>query len=168
MKRLLYLLAGLWPRNPRGLRGHPKPPQWVRLVQYQLQYRVPASWTSVRHATPTSLVITYFNADKTLKFSVGNVWGAAASTTPAQALAHMAEQFEVTLCPPTAAAYQHLHFLEARGASHPGGQPRCCRALAAHHRGHGLLVYVSGQPEAFLAYQHEVELVLDSMAPYKA
>ena len=167
MKQLLYLLAGWWPQSPRVRSTRPKPLQWVRLVQYQLQYRVPASWTSVRHATPTNLIITYFNADKTLKFSAGKVWGAAASTTPAQALAHMAEQFEVALGHPTATAYRHLHFLEAKGTSHLNGQLRCCRALAAHHRGHVLLMYVSGQPEAFLAHQHEVELVLHSMAPYQ-
>jgi len=86
MNRLLFLLLLLLSLGVRAQTEPDGPLQWVRLPQYQLQYHVPADWTPVRQATDSSLVVTYFNPDRTLRFIAGKVRNAAARTTPAEAL----------------------------------------------------------------------------------
>lgn len=168
MKRLLHLLR-LWHRSFRTPPSLSGPLQRVRLAQYELQYYVPATWVCARHATDSCLIITYSSADRTLKFSAGKVWGVAGVTTAEQALAHMASQYDIDLRHqhPVATRYQHLQFLEVSGTTPPtAGPPRCYRALATHHRGHVLLIYVAGSSDTFPAHHAAVESVLHSMAPY--
>ncbi len=167
MKRMLCVLLGLL---PLGLRAQNEPEgelQWVRLPQYQLQYHVPADWTPVRQATDSSLVVSYFNPERTLCFSAGKARGAAARTTPAQALAGLARQYGVAANPPVEATFDGIRFLETTGTGRLNGRPQRYQALAAEHRSHLLLVYVTGSPEAFAAHRAEVRRILHSMAAYK-
>ena len=166
MKRMLFALLSLLPLGVHAQNEPEGKLQWVRLPQYQLQYHVPADWTPVRQATDSSLVVTYFNPERTLRFSAGKVQSAAARTTPAQALAGLARQYGVAADSPVTATYDGIRFLETTGTGRLDGQPQRYQALAAEHRGHLLLVYITGSPEAFVAHQAEVRRILHSMAPY--
>ena len=167
MNRLLCLLLFLLPLGLRAQTEPDGPLQWVRLPQYQLQYHVPADWTPVRQTTDSSLVITYFNPGRTLRFIAGKVRNAAARTTPAEALAQLARQYGVAANPPVTATYDGVRFLETVGTGRLDGQPQRYQALAAEHRGHLLLVYVTGAPEVFATHQAEVRRILHSMTAYK-
>ncbi|TGE16557.1 hypothetical protein [Hymenobacter elongatus] len=167
MNRFLFLLVLLLPLGARAQTEPDGPLQWVRLPQYQLQYHVPADWTPVRQLTDTSLVVTYFNPDRTLRFTAGKVRNAAAHTTPAEALVQLARQYGIAANPPVKATYDGVQFLETTGTGRLDGQPQRYRALAAAHRGHLLLVYVTGAPEAFVAHQAEVRRILHSMTSYR-
>ncbi|RSK49051.1 hypothetical protein [Hymenobacter rigui] len=167
MIRLLCLFLLLLPLGARAQIEPEGPLQWVRLPQYQLQYHVPADWTPVRQITDSSLVVTYFNPDHTLRFVAGKVQNAAARTTPAEALAQLARQYGVTPPPPVPAAYDGVQFLETAGTGRLDGQPQRYQALAAEHRGHLLLVYITGAPEVFVAHQAEVQRILHSMRTYR-
>ena len=167
MNRLLCLLVFLLPLGARAQTEPDGPLQWVRLPQYQLQYHVPADWTPVRQTTDSSLVITYFNPGRTLRFIAGKVRNAAARTTPAEALAQLARQYGVAANPPVTATYDGVRFLETVGTGRLDGQPQRYQALAAEHRGHLLLVYITGAPEVFVAHQAEVRRILHSMTAYK-
>jgi hypothetical protein len=168
MKRLLFALLCFL---PLGLHAQNEPEgelQWVRLPQFQLQYHVPADWTPVHQTTDSSLVVTYFNPERTLRFVAGKVRGAAAHTTPTQALAQLARQYGVAVMPPVTASYDGIRFLETTGTGRFDGQPQRYQALAAEHRGHLLLVYITGAPDAFVTHQPEIRRILHSMAPYKS
>lgn len=169
MNRLLCLFL-LLPLLPLGALAQTEPDgplQWVRLPQYQLQYHVPADWTPVRQTTDSSLVVTYFNPDQTLRFVAGKVQDAATRTTPAAALAQLARQYGVAPPPPLKATYDGVQFLETAGTGRLDGQPQRYQALAAEHRGHLLLVYITGAPDAFVAHQAEVQRILHSMRTYR-
>jgi hypothetical protein len=167
MNRFLFLLALSLPLGVRAQNEPDEPLQWVRLPQYQLQYHVLVDWTPVRQIANSSLVISYFNPDRTLRFTAGKVRNAAARTTPAEALGQLARQYGVAANPPVKATYDGGQSLETTGTGHLDGQPQRYQALAAEHRGHLLLVYVTGSPEAFVAHQPEVRRILHSMTPYK-
>jgi len=82
MNRLLFLLLLLLSLLSLGVRAQTEPDgplQWVLLPQYQLPYHVPADWTLVRQTTDSSLVVTYFNPDRTLRFTSGKVRNAVDS-----------------------------------------------------------------------------------------
>jgi len=166
MNRLLFLLAFLLPLGARAQTEPDGPLQWVRLPQYQLQYHVPVDWTPEHQTTDSSLVVTYFNPDRTLRFTAGKVRDAAARTTPAEALKRLARQYGLAATPPVKAAYDGVQFLETTGTGRLDGQPQRYQALAAEHRGHLLLVYVTGTPDAFVAHQAEVRRILHSMTSY--
>ena len=131
MNRLLCLLVFLLPLGARAQTEPDGPLQWVRLPQYQLQYHVPADWTPVRQTTDSSLVITYFNPDRTLRFTAGKARNAAARTTPAEALTQLARQYGVTANPSAKVTYDGVQFLETVGTGRLGGQPQRYQALAA-------------------------------------
>ena len=65
------------------------------------------------------------------------------------------------------APYDSLHFLETTDTGRLDGQPQRYQALAAEHRGHLLLVYITAPPEVFIAHQAEVRRILHSMTTYK-
>lgn len=166
MKQLWALLAEWW---PQGLRAQAEPEgewQWVRLSQYQLCYQIPTSWTPVCHTSARSLVITYFNPDRTLRFTAGKARGAAARFTPAQALTRMALQYGIVGARPIAVAYDGLRFLEITGTSRLDGQPHRYQALVTEHHGHLLLLYMSAPPDVFIAHQPDISRILHSMAYY--
>ena len=167
MNRLALLFVLLLPLGARAQTEPDGPLQWVRLPQYQLQYHVPADWAPVRQTTDSSLVVTYFNPDRTLRFTAGKVRDAAARTTPAEALAQLARQYGVAASPPATATYDGVRFLETFGTGHLDGQPQRFQALAAEHRGHLLVVYITGAPEVFATHQAEVRRILHSMTTYK-
>lgn len=167
MNRLLFLLILLLPLSARAQIEPDGPLQWVRLPQYQLQYHVPADWTPVRQTTDSSLVVTYFNPDRTLRFTAGKVRNATARTTPAEALVQLARQYGIAANPPVKVTYDGIQFLETTGMGRLDGQPQRYQALAAEHRESLLLVYVTGSPEAFVAHQEEVRRILHSMTPYR-
>ena len=166
MKNLLLLLALLW---PLGLRAQSAPVvhyESVRSPQYQLQYQVPTGWDQVRQANDTTVSLTHFSPGRDLMLYIGQLRGAADRMTPNQALHHLAEQFGVTVNKQFATAYNGIQFLETTGTGSRDGQVLRYDALAARHRGHVVLICVSGTPDAFMTHEPEVQHILHSLAPY--
>ena len=168
MKNLLLLLALLL---PLGLRAQSAPEihyETVRSAQYQLQYRVPAGWDQVRQATDTTVALTHLSPGRDMMLYIGQLRGAAERMTPNQALYHLAEQFGVSVNKQFATTYNGIEFLETTGTGSRDGQVLRYDALAARHRGHVLLICVSGTPDAFTTHEPLVQNILHSIAPYKA
>ena len=168
MKNLLLLLALLL---PLGLRAQSAPEihyETVRSAQYQLQYRVPAGWDQVRQATDTTVALTHLSPGRDMMLYIGQMRGAAIRMTPDQALYHLAEQFGITVNKQFATAYNGIQFLETTGSGNRDGQLLRYDALAARHRGHVVLICVSGTPSAFGTHEPVVQQILHSLAPYKA
>ena len=168
MKSLLLLLALLL---PLGLWAQSEPEihyESVQSPQYQLQYQVPAGWDQLRQTNDTTVTVTHLSPGRDLLLYIGQLRGAAARMTPEQALYHLAEQFGVTVNKQFATAYNGIQFLETTGAGNREGQLLRYDALAARHRGHVLLICVSGTPSAFATHEPVVQQILHSMAPYKA
>ncbi|TGE16554.1 hypothetical protein [Hymenobacter elongatus] len=167
MKKLLLLLALLW---PLGLRAQSEPEiqyETVHSAQYQLQYQVPAGWDQVRQASDTTVALTHLSPGRDLMLYISQLSGAAARMTPNQALYHLAEQFGVPVNKQFATTYNGIQFLETTGTGNRDGQLLRYDALAARHRGHVLLICVSGTPDAFMTHEPLVQHVLHSLAPYK-
>jgi len=143
------------------------PLELVRSSQYQLQYRVPANWNKLSQATDTTIALTHLSPDNGLMLFIGKLRGAAANMTPAQALYHLTEKFGVPVNKQFATTYNGIRFTETTGTGTLEGQPIRYDALAAHHRGHVVLVYVMGSPDAFMNHELLVQDVLHSLAPYK-
>ena len=165
---MLLLLALLL---PLGLRAQSDPEahyETVQSAQYQLQYQVPAGWDVLRQSNDSTVALTYVSPGRDLTLYLGQLRGAAARMTPPQALYHLAEQFGVTVNKQFATAYNGIQFLETTGAGHRDGQLLRYDALAARHRGHVLLVCVSGTPDAFATHEPLVQHLLHSLAPYTA
>ncbi|GAB2941247.1 hypothetical protein GCM10027048_02140 [Hymenobacter coalescens] len=166
MIRLLFLLLLAAPLALRA-QSTPSPPfELVRSQQFQLQYEVPAGWNHLRQATDSSLALTYFSPANDLLVYIGKLSGAQARLTPAQALYQLTEQLGVPVNKQYATAYNNIRFLETTGAGYRDGQMIRYDALAAGHRGHMLLVYVVGTPDAFVTHEPVVQRMLQSLAPY--
>lgn len=167
MKRLLLLLALC---VPLGLQAQSVPEihyETVQNAQYELQYQVPGGWDVLRQANDTTVALTYVSPGRDLMLYLGQLRGAAARMTPSQALYHLAEQFGVTVNKQFSTTYNGIQFLETTGAGHREGQLLRYDALAARHRGHVLLICVSGTPDAFMNHEPLVQHLLHSLAPYK-
>ena len=168
MKSLLLLLALLL---PLGLRAQSAPEihyESVRSPQYQLQYQVPTGWDQLRQSNDTTVAVTHLSPGRDLMLYIGQLRGAAARMTPDQALYHLAEQFGIAVNKQFATAYNGIQFLETTGSGTRDGQLLRYDALAARHRGHVLLICVSGTPSAFGTHEPVVQQILHSLAPYKA
>ncbi|GAA4010275.1 hypothetical protein GCM10022408_23140 [Hymenobacter fastidiosus] len=167
MKSLLLLLALLL---PLGLRAQSEPEihyESVHSPQYQLQYQVPAGWDQVRQTNDTMVALTHLSPGRDMMLYISQLRGAAARMTPDQALHHLAEQFGITVNKQFATTYNGIQFLETTGTGSHDGQLLRYDALAARHRGHVLLVCVSGTPDAFMTHEPLVQHILHSLAPYK-
>ena len=168
MKSLLLLLALLL---PLGLRAQSQPEihyESVRSSQYQLQYQVPAGWDQLRQTNDTTVSVTHISPGRDMMLYIGQLRGAAARMTPNQALYHLAEQFGVTVNKQFSTTYNGIQFLETTGSGNRDGQVLRYDALAAQHRGHVLLICVSGTPDAFTTHEPLMQHVLRSLAPAKA
>ena len=166
MKKLLLLLAFLL---PLGLRAQSEPElhyETVQNGQYQLQYQVPTGWDQVRQANDTTVSLTHLSPGRDLMLYLGKLRGAADRLTPNQALHQLAEQFGVTVNKQFTTTYNGIQFLETTGTGNRDGQVLRYDALVARHRGHVLLICVSGTPDAFLTHEPEVQHMLHSLAPY--
>ncbi|SHI86398.1 hypothetical protein SAMN02745146_1735 [Hymenobacter daecheongensis DSM 21074] len=165
MKLLLLLLLSMLPLRLRAQAAAPL--EWVRNPQYQLQYRVPADWNKLRQATDTTLALTHMSPDQNMMLFIGKLRGAAANMTPEQALFHLTEKFGVPINKQYATAYNGIRFLETTGTGSMDGRALRYDALAAHHRGHVLLIYILATPDAFMNHEPLMQEILHSMAPYK-
>lgn len=163
---LLFLLLALL--LPLVVRAQEAPAlELVRSPQYQLQYRLPAGWSQMRQATDTTLSLMHLSPDKEMVLYIGKLRGAAASMTPAQALYHLTEKFGVPVNKQFATTYNGIKFVETTGVGTLEGRSVRYDALAAHHRGHVVLVYIFATPDAFMAHEPLMQDILHSLAPYK-
>lgn len=167
MKRLLLVLALLLPLSLRAQSEPEVHYEFVHSAQYQLQYHVPAGWDQVRQTNDTTVSLTHFSPSRDMMLYIGQLQGAATRMTPAQALHHLAEQFGVAVNKQFSTSYNGIEFLETTGTGNRDGQLLRYDALAARHRGHVLLICVSGTPDAFMTHEPLVQRILHSMAPYK-
>ena len=168
MKSLLLLLALLLPLGLRAQSESEVHYESVYSPQYQLQYQVPTGWDQLRQTNDTTVSVTHLSPGRDMMLYIGQLRGAAARMTPDQALYHLAEQFGVAVNKQFATTYNGIQFLETTGSGNRDGQVLRYDALAARHRGHVLLVCVSGTPSAFTTHESLVQHVLHSMAPAKA
>ncbi|WP_035566420.1 hypothetical protein [Hymenobacter sp. IS2118] len=168
MKNLLLLLIFLLPLSVRAQSEPEIHYESVRSSQYQLQYQVPAGWDQMRQANDTTVAITHISPGQDLMLFIGQLRGAAERMTPNQALYHLAEQFGVTVNKQFATTYNGIQFLETTGAGNRDGQQLRYDALVARHRGHVLMICISGTPDAFMTHEPLVRHILNSLAPYKS
>jgi len=163
------LLALLLGALPLGAFAQASPEVHYDLVhspQYQLRYQVPTGWDQVRQTTDTTVAITHLSPGRDLLLYIGQLRGAAIRLTPTQALYQLTEQFGVTVNKQFSTVYNGIEFVETTGTGRRDGQLLRYDALAAQHRGHVLLICVSGTPDAFATHEPEVQHTLHSMAPY--
>ncbi|RTQ53424.1 hypothetical protein EJV47_01405 [Hymenobacter gummosus] len=167
MKLPLLLLAALLPLGLQAQTPSDIHYETVHSTQYQLQYRVPAGWDQLRQTTDSTIALTYLSPARDLVVYIGQLRGAADRLTPDQALYQLTEQFGVPVNKQFATAYNGIPFLETTGMGTRDGLPMRYDALAARHRGHVLLICVSGSPDAFLTHEPVVQHMLHSLTPYK-
>ena len=140
----------------------------VQSPEYGLSYQVPTTWHQLRQGTDTTVALTYLSPDESLMLFVIKMRNAADRYTPAQALYHLTEKFNVPLNKQYSTRYHQLDFLETTGSGRIDGRELRYDALATRHQGHLLLLYVLATPDAFLTHEPELLQVLHSFAPYKA
>ena len=167
MKNLLLLLALVLPLGLRAQSESEIHYETVQSAQYQLQYQVPAGWDVLRQANDTTTALTYLSPGRDMMLYIGKLSGGADRMTPPQALYHLAEQFDVRVNKQFATTYNGIQFLETTGTGNRDGQVLRYDALAARHRGHVLLICVSGTPDSFTTHEPLVRHILHSLTPYK-
>ncbi|SDX43190.1 hypothetical protein [Hymenobacter psychrophilus] len=138
----------------------------VVLPKYELEYQVPSTWKITQHNLDSTLITAYVSPDQNMVLYIGKLRGGADDLTPGQALYQLTEQFGVPVNKQYATAYNGLNFLETTGTGQMDGRILRYDALAAHHRGHVVLIYLLATPDAFLTHEPLIQEILHSLAPF--
>ncbi|NVO30019.1 hypothetical protein [Hymenobacter lapidiphilus] len=138
----------------------------VVLPKYELEYRVPSTWETTRQNLDSALITAYISPDQSMMLYIGKLRGGAGTLTPGQALYQLTEQFGVPVNKQYATSYNGLSFLETTGTGQMDGRVLRYDALAAHHRGHVVLIYLMATPDAFLTHEPLIQEILHSIAPF--
>ena len=140
----------------------------VQSPEYGLSYQVPTTWHQLRQSTDTTVALTYLSPDESLMLFVIKMRNAADRFTPAQALYHLTEKFNVPLNKQYSTRYHQLDFLETTGSGRIDGRELRYDARVTTHQGHTLLVYVYATPEKFALQEPLLHRLLDSLTPVPA
>ncbi|RFP65600.1 hypothetical protein D0N36_07840 [Hymenobacter lapidiphilus] len=138
----------------------------VIMPGYELQYRVPTTWQTTRQNLDSTVLMTYVSPDQSMLLFISKLRGGADNLTPGQALYQLTEQFGVPVNKQYATSYHGLSFLETTGTGQIDGRMLRYDALAAHHRGHVVLIYLLATPDAFLTHEPMIQEILHSLAPF--
>ncbi|WP_345225884.1 hypothetical protein [Hymenobacter koreensis] len=141
--------------------------EWIRNSNYQVQYQVPQSWRVQMEATDSAAVVTHTDPTGQILLVVAKLRYAARRHTQHEALDELLQRFGVQGNKRYSTHYNGIAFVETTGAGRLAGQELRYDALAAHHRGHVLLVYLYASPEIFATHDELLTQMVHSIKPYK-
>ncbi len=163
---LLVLPTSLSAQSDTTVRKAPDM-EWHRNVRYRIQYKVPTEWTLLRQANDTITVATYVSPQEDMLLFIGKRKEAASKLTPEQALREMLTEFEMKPNRIFPTRYNGIDFVETTGSGIMKGHLVQYDAMAAHHQGHVILVYVYAAEAAYQSHKNTLEQVVHSISPYR-
>ncbi|AYA38707.1 hypothetical protein D3Y59_17610 [Hymenobacter oligotrophus] len=140
--------------------------EWVRNPDYHVQYQVPSAWRVQMEAHDSAAVVTHLDPSGQILLVVAKLRNGAQRQSPHEALDGLLRQFGVQGNKRYRTVYNGIEFVETTGSGQLHGRALRYDALAGHHRGHVLLVYVYATPEAFATHDALLTQVVHSIAPY--
>ncbi|UYZ59188.1 hypothetical protein [Hymenobacter latericus] len=146
----------------------PEALEWVRNPDYHVQYQVPNSWRVQMDAHDSAAVVTHVDPSGQILLVVAKLRDGARRQSPNEALDGLLRQFGVQGNKRYRTQYNGIEFVETTGSGRMGGRDLRYDALAGHHRGHVLLVYIYATPEAYATHDALLTEVVHSIAPYAA